>query len=131
MALISKDNKDWASTHRTSFNKKDLVLGSVVKYGDATYGMYVPKENFDLTYDVFDIDPKDLFLCYADYREDVEVMGLYSYKDNLIYKDNDYRYDVIQVYYDIFPEKDITKDFVVNFKNEIQKYVRGRKYIQR
>ena len=44
-ALIFKDKRDWASTHITSFNKKDLVLGAVVKFGDETYGMYVPKEN--------------------------------------------------------------------------------------
>lgn len=131
MALISKNNRDWASVHVISFNKKDLVLGSVVKYGDGTYGMYVPKENFDLTYGEFGDGPKDLFLCYSDYRGRVERIDLGAYKDNLIYIDNNYQYDVIQVYYDIFPEKDITKDFVVNFTNEIQKYVRGRKYIKR
>jgi hypothetical protein len=131
MALITKDKRNWASTHRTSFNKKDLVLGSVVKFGDDTYGMYVPKENFDLTYEIFYTDVRDIFLCYTIHRNNTLAMNLRTYTDNLMYKDSDYQYDVTQVYYDLVPEKDITKDFVKNFKSEIQKYVRGRKYIKR
>lgn len=131
MALISKNNRDWASIHKTSFNKKDLVLGSVVMFGDKTYGMYVPKENYNLTYGEFGDIAKDIFLCYTTFSDNVTNMELKGYEDNLKYEDGDHEYDIIRVYHDVFPEEEITYSFVVNFKYVIQKYVANKKYIQR
>lgn len=131
MALISKDKRNWASTHRTSFDEKDLVLGTVVMFGDKTYGMYVPEENFDLTYGEFGDEERDIFLCYVTFNDSVTIMELKDYENDLKYIDNNYEYDIVRVYHDVFPENDITEDFVKNFKSEIQEYVKGRKYIKR
>lgn len=131
MALISKNKRDWASVRKTSFNKKDLVLGTVIMFGDKTYGMYVPKENFNLTYGEFGDEAKDVFLCYATFSDNTTFMELKEYEDNLKYEDGNWQYDIVRVYHDVFPEEEITYSFVVNFKIMIQKYVANKKYIKR
>lgn len=130
MALITQDNRDWTSTHRTSFDKKDLVLGTIVKFDNYTFGMYVPKENYNLIYGDFYTKAIDMFFCYVSFNNMTVNIPLREYNNNLRCIGG-YNYVVTRVYYDTIPKKDITKNFITNFNTEIQKFVKDKKYIER
>lgn len=142
MAFINKSNIEQIKTHKTSFNKKDLVLGSIIMFEDNTFGVYIPAKNFDLVKSINNLDLDfDSFIAYnVDHRNRPEKPFLIStdnYDDNLYHVKNTIKtsfsrgIDIIRVYYDVLSKKELNSSFLQDFGFNIENFVKNKRYIKR
>lgn len=134
-ALIGNKNVSKASTHATSFNRNDLVLGSVVMFHDNTFGMYVPKENYNLVRHLEAAEkPADYFVCYDSESEDdapAFVIEVKYFNDDLTYNDSSYDFfNIERIYFDIVPKNKIS-EFLNKFIIRIKDFVDRKEFIER
>lgn len=134
-ALIGNKNISKASTHATSFNKNDLVLGTVVMFHDETFGMYIPKENYNLVRHIDEAEnPDDYFIVYdMDSEDDAPTfaISIKRFNDDLTYTDSGYDYfNVERIYFDIVPKNKIP-EFLNKFIIRINEFVNRKEFIKR
>jgi len=130
-ALINKKNISKASFHETSFNKKDLVLGTVVMFNDDTFGLFVTKDCYNMIKDISDVTGiNDYFICYdSDSEDDAPplAINIKDFEDDLTYNISYYDYfNVKRVYFDIVPKNKIPS-FLDNFIVNILDFVKRMK----
>lgn len=134
-ALIGNKNISNAVSHLTSFKKKDLVLGTVVMFHDETFGMYVPKENYNLVKHVDEAEkPDDYFVVYdIDSEDDAPpfVISMKRFDDDLTYTNSNYDYfNIERVYFDLVPKNKIP-EFLNEFIIRINEFVNRKEFIKR
>lgn len=112
MALISKDKRDWATSHKISFDKKDLVFGTLVMFRDQTAGIFISEDKYDLVKNEFPYIGRDegIFICHELRDSNPVYQDLSDFNDTLEYLGNEKdEYSVCRVYYDKVPEKEIKR----------------------
>lgn len=112
MALITKDKRDWATSHKISFDKKDLVFGTLVMFKDHTAGIFISEDKYDLVRHEFQYidDDEGIFLCHELRASTPVYQDLRDFNDILEYLDDEKdEYSVCRVYYDKISEKEIKR----------------------
>lgn len=134
-ALISKNKRDWATSHKISFDKKDLVFGTLVMFKDQTAGIYIPEDKYDLVKNEFSHinDDEGIFMCHELRDSNPVYQGLRDFDDELNYQNSkEDKYSVCRVYYDKVPEKEIKR--IIShpmYNKEMFSLLSKKKYIER
>ena len=140
MGLLNKKNINRINRLKTSgsFKKKDLEFGTVVMFGDKTFGMFIP-EKFRTKYlQSIKEDKGDSFVCYAiadarNYDTSPCYFDLDLFDDNLRYikGGSTADYDVIRVYKEKVDPIILNQVFINHFAFCIQEWIKNKEYIER
>lgn len=135
MALISKDKRDWATSHKISFDKKDLVFGTLVMFKDQTTGIFISEDKYDLVRHEFQHidDDEGIFLCHELRTSTPVYQDLREFNDILEYLDDEKdEYSVCRVYYDKVSEKEIKRIIShPRYNEEMASLLSKKGYIER
>ena len=135
MALISKDKRDWATSHKISFDKKDLVFGTLVMFKDHTAGIFISEDKYDLVKHEFPyIDGNEgIFMCHELRDSNPVYQDLNDFNDILEYLDDEKdEYSVCRVYYDKISEKEIKRIIShPTYNKEMTSLLSKKEYIER
>lgn len=130
-AFINKDNLHKVSIRKGSFKKKDLECGTIVKFRDDTFGVYVNDEMAEYMKYKLEL-PKtsdEYFITYWDNTQKLCYLNLKELDGDLICPNDDC--DVIRIYDRVLSDKEIENFDKNTFYSELISIIKGMKYIER